>query len=521
MKHPSDAALGVVKCDTQAGSQGVRCQIGAWLGADLEIGNSYNNSRHLIRDCVEGSHWQNAKLIDSRHEESENSLPTRSLPRCLAVTELRCHSATRGMFEIKDKPKMVERAVLVGAYCGTASESEAASLLDELAELVNTLGIPIVGRQLVHHREPHARYLMGSGKAEEVADIAKTAQADVIIFDNELTPSQQRNWEKLTGFLVIDRQEVILDIFAKRAQTMEARLQVDLARMEHSLPRLVRAWSHLGKQGGGIGSKGEGESQLEQDKRKIRGQIDRLKSELEAVKRRRATQRKDRKRAPVPNAAIVGYTNAGKSSLLRALTGAEVLVEDKLFATLDTTTRKIALPNKQPLLLTDTVGFVRKLPHGLVEAFNATLEEAVMSDFLIHVLDVSQAEVMDFYETTRSVLHELGADSRRTLIVFNKIDNLADSSVISEMRSRFPEAVFISVKTGAGLEELVSRIGEFVADDLLTWELQIPQSRADLIARLHREADIRHSEYVENDVRLRVRLTPKASRTYSAFRVGL
>jgi GTP-binding protein HflX len=302
---------------------------------------------------------------------------------------------------------------------------------------------------------------------------------------------------------------------------MEARLQVDLARMEYSLPRLVRAWSHLGKQGGGIGSKGEGESQLEQDKRKIRGQIDRLKSELEAVKRRRATQRKDRKRAPVPNAAIVGYTNAGKSSLLRALTGAQVLVEDKLFATLDTTTRKIALPNNQPLLLTDTVGFVRKLPHGLVEAFNATLEEAVMSDFLIHVLDVSQPEVMDFYETTRSVLHELGADSRRTLIVFNKIDNVADESLIREMRSRFPEAVFISVKTGAGIEELVSRISEFVADDLVTMELQIPQSRADLIARLHREADIRHSEYIDNDVRLRVRLAPKAASAYSTFRVGI
>ena len=424
------------------------------------------------------------------------------------------------MFEIKEKPKMVERALLAGAYCGNASESEASSLLDELAELVNTLGIPIVGRQLVHHREPHARYLMGSGKAEELSGIAKEAKADVIIFDNELTPSQQRNWEKLTGMLVIDRQEVILDIFAKRAQTMEARLQVDLARMEYSLPRLVRAWSHLGKQGGGIGSKGEGESQLEQDKRKIRGQIDRLKSELEAVKRRRATQRKDRKRAPVPNAAIVGYTNAGKSSLLRALTGAQVLVEDKLFATLDTTTRKIALPNNQPLLLTDTVGFVRKLPHGLVEAFNATLEEAVMSDFLIHVLDVSQPEVMDFYETTRSVLHELGADSRRTLIVFNKIDNVADESVIREMRSRFPEAVFISVRTGAGLEELVSRISEFVADDLVTLELQIPQSRADLIARLHREADIRHSEYIDNDVLLRVRLAPRAANAYSAFRVG-
>jgi GTP-binding protein HflX len=424
------------------------------------------------------------------------------------------------MFEIKEKPKMVEKAALIGAYCGTGSESDASSLLDELVELVNTLGIPIVSRQLVHHREPHARYLMGSGKAEEIAALAKEAAADVLIFDNELTPSQQRNWEKLTGMLVIDRQEVILDIFAKRAQTREARLQVDLARMEYSLPRLVRAWSHLGKQGGGIGSKGEGESQLEQDKRKIRGQIDRLKSELEAVKRRRATQRKDRKRAPVPNAAIVGYTNAGKSSLLRSLTGAQVLVEDKLFATLDTTTRKIALPNNQPLLLTDTVGFVRKLPHGLVQAFNATLEEAVMSDFLIHVLDISQSEVMEFYETTRSVLHELGADSRRTLVVFNKIDAVADDSVVAEMRARFPEAVFVSVKTGAGLEELVSRIGEFVADDLQTLELRIPQSRADLIARLHREGDIRHSEYVDNDIQMRVRLAPKAAAAYTAFQIG-
>ena len=424
------------------------------------------------------------------------------------------------MFEIKEKPKMVEKAALIGAYCGTASESDASSLLDELVELVNTLGIPIVSRQLVHHREPHARYLMGSGKAEEIAALAKEAAADVLIFDNELTPSQQRNWEKLTGMLVIDRQEVILDIFAKRAQTREARLQVDLARMEYSLPRLVRAWSHLGKQGGGIGAKGEGESQLEQDKRKIRGQIDRLKSELEAVKRRRATQRKDRKRAPVPNAAIVGYTNAGKSSLLRSLTGAQVLVEDKLFATLDTTTRKIALPNNQPLLLTDTVGFVRKLPHGLVQAFNATLEEAVMSDFLIHVLDISQSEVMEFYETTRSVLHELGADSRRTLVVFNKIDAVADDSVVAEMRARFPEAVFVSVKTGAGLEELVSRIGEFVADDLQTLELRIPQSRADLIARLHREGDIRHSEYLDNDIQMRVRLAPKAAAAYTAFQIG-
>ena len=415
---------------------------------------------------------------------------------------------------------MVERALLVGAYTKDEERFDAASLLDELAELVDTLGIPMVGRELVHHRENHARFLMGSGKAEEVAARAKALGADVIVFDNELTPSQQRNWERLAGMLVIDRQEVILDIFAKRAHTREARLQVDLARMEYSLPRLVRAWTHLGKQGGGIGAKGEGESQLEQDKRKIRGQIDRLKRDLAAVKRQRATQRKDRKRAPVPNAAIVGYTNAGKSSLLRALTGADVLVEDKLFATLDTTTRKISLPNHQPLLLTDTVGFVRKLPHGLVEAFNATLEEAVLSDFLIHVLDASQPEVLDFYETTRSVLAELGADARRTLLVFNKIDRLSESDTVPALRAHFPEAVFISVKTGAGLEALVERISEFVADDLMTLELRIPQSRSDLIARLHRDADIRHSDYEGDAVRLRVRVTPRAAGAFAEFRVA-
>jgi GTP-binding protein HflX len=421
------------------------------------------------------------------------------------------------MFEIKEKPKMVERALLLGAYIQDHHRAESQSLLEELEELVNTLGIPVIERRLVQHREPHPRYLIGSGKAEELSEAVKEMKADVIIFDNELTPSQQRNWEKLTGVLVIDRQEVILDIFAQRAITREARLQVDLARMEYSLPRLVRAWTHLGKQGGGIGSKGEGESQLEQDKRKIRGQIDRLKRDLDAVKRQRATQRKDRKRTPVPNAAIVGYTNAGKSSLLRALTGADVLVENKLFATLDTTTRKIALPNNQPLLLTDTVGFVRKLPHGLVEAFNATLEEAVMADFLVHVLDVSQPEVMDFYETTYNVLAELGAESHKTLLIFNKIDRLPDIAILPGLRARFPEAHFVSVKTGAGMPELVSRLSELVADDLVTLELKIPQTRADLIARLHREADIRNTEYIDNDVCMRVRLSPKAASAYRDF----
>jgi GTP-binding protein HflX len=399
------------------------------------------------------------------------------------------------MFEIKPREKMVERALLVGAYRDAEKKSDAQSLLEELEELVDTLGIPVVERKLVFHREPHPRYLIGSGKAQEIVDLAKERECDVLIFDNELSPSQQRNWEELAGMTVADRHEIILDIFGARAQSREARIQVDLARMEYSLPRLTRAWSHLGQQGGGIGAKGEGESQLEQDKRKIRLQIDRLKRELKTVRSSRATQRKNRKRAPVPNAAIVGYTNVGKSSLLRRLTGADVLIENKLFATLDTTTRKIALPNKQPLLLTDTVGFVRKLPHQLVEAFNATLEEAALSDFLIHVLDASQLEVMEFYNTTMRVLDDLGADTKQMLMVFNKIDKVSDPSALFALRRHFPEAVSVSAKTGEGMDELVERISEFVARGTITVDLRLPSERADLLARLHRDGTVRDLRY--------------------------
>jgi len=287
--------------------------------------------------------------------------------------------------------------------------------------------------------------------------------------------------------------------------------------MSYSLPRLTRAWSHLGQQGGGIGAKGEGESQLEQDKRKIRLQIDRLKRELVAVRSSRATQRKDRKRAPVPNAAIVGYTNAGKSSLLRRLTGAEVLIEDKLFATLDTTTRKIALPNKQPLLLTDTVGFVRKLPHQLVEAFNATLEEAALSDFLIHVLDVSQPEVMEFYNTTIRVLTDLGADTKQMLVVFNKIDKVSDAAALFALRRHFPDAVSVSAKTGEGMPELIDRISEFVARGTLTISLRLPSERADLLARLHREGSVHDLQYGEGFTLVAATIPTRSLEVFSAF----
>ncbi|MCX7712850.1 MAG: GTPase HflX [Chthoniobacterales bacterium] len=407
------------------------------------------------------------------------------------------------MFEPPRSQFEEDKALLIGVAFGKEEEEGAKDLLEELRELVQTLGVPIGGSQLIRAREPQPKYLIGKGKAEEVRDIAAELGCNIVIFDNELTPAQQRNWEALTKRAVIDRQEVILDIFAQRAQTREARIQIELARLTYSLPRLTRAWTHLGQQAGGIGTKGEGETQLELDRRRIREQIDRLKKELEEVRRARATQRKDRLRTPVPTAAIVGYTNAGKSSLLNRLTGANVLVEDKLFATLDTTTRKVLLPNHQPLLLTDTVGFVRKLPHLLVEAFHATLEEAVYADFLIHVLDASHPRVFEFYETTVNVLNELGAGNKEVLIVCNKMDKLRernDTSMRILLRSRFSNAVFVSILTGEGMEELIERISELAARDSVSLQMRIPLARSDLVALLHREGKVHSLEYDTDSV---------------------
>ena len=418
------------------------------------------------------------------------------------------------MNEINPRGKIVERALLVGAFFKQTDRPEAESLLQELEELVTTLGVPIVDRMLIFGRETHAQYLLGTGKAAEIAERVKIEGLDSVIFDNELTPSQQRNWEKITGVAVLDRQEVILDIFAQRAQTHEARLQIELARLEYSLPRLTRAWGHLVRQGGGIGAKGEGESQLEQDKRRIRTAIGRLKDQLKEVRTIRSTQRKDRKRTPVPNAAIVGYTNAGKSSLMRRLTGAEVLVEDKLFATLDTTTRKVSLPNHQPLLLTDTVGFVRRLPHRLVEAFRATLEESVLAEFLVHVLDVSQPEVLTFYKTTMEVLAELGTDTKRMILAFNKVDQVEERSKLEPLRHQFPEAHFISTHTGEGIDGLVEHMAELASNGSRVCTLELPAAAGDRLARLHRSAQILETRYEEDRVCLVAVLSPAMLRDY-------
>lgn len=406
------------------------------------------------------------------------------------------------MFDIRDKPQQVERAFLIGAYFDRRKAQEASDLLEELEELVETLGIQVVGRELVFAREMTARHLIGKGKTQELIAQAKELDAECIVFDNELSPAQQRAWEGDSSLCVIDRHEVILDIFNMRAKTREARLQVELARMEYSIPRLTRMWAHLDRQGGGAGggaggagaARGEGETQLEVDRRMAYKRLDRVKAELEEVKRQRDTMRKERSRVPVPHAAIVGYTNAGKSSLLNKLTQADVLAENKLFATLDTTTRRMELPDGQAMLVTDTVGFVRNLPHDLVQSFRATLEEAVLADFLIHVVDGSSPHARDFYQTTTQVLEELGAGDKRVLLALNKID-LVDDERQQELRRQFPQAVFISVRTGQGLDDLFHRIHDMLIDRVVRLDLSIPLDRMDLVALAHQEGKVLAEDY--------------------------
>jgi GTP-binding protein HflX len=419
------------------------------------------------------------------------------------------------MIETGTNNRRVERAYLVGVYFDRDDAVTAGYHLDELVELVDTFGAERVGRQLVRAGEPQPKFLIGSGKTDEVIASAKKAGADVIILDNALSPAQQRNWEKQSGLAVIDREEVILDIFAARAQTREARLQVGLALMEYSLPRLTRAWGHLGRQGGALGAKGEGETQLEIDRRIIRKRIDRFRAELEEVRQNRATQRKQRGKRPTPVAAIVGYTNAGKSSLLRSITGADVLVEDRLFATLDTTTRRVELPNGQPLLLTDTVGFVRKLPHRLVEAFKATLEEAVLADYLIHVLDINSPHIQDFYDTTRTVLQELGAERKPGVIVLNKCDLLPDPAQVAHVRQRFPDAVPLSTITGEGIPDLMEHLAALTSLSLQRVRLEVPHHRSDVVAEIHRQGRVLSAEYGNESTIVHAEIP---TRTASKFR---
>ena len=389
-------------------------------------------------------------------------------------------------------------------------------LLVELAELVENLRLTVTSAQLVNLRQPTPALLLGKGKAAELAEMAKAEGADVIVFDAALSPAQQRNWEEMSGLAVIDRQEVILEVFADRAHTREAVLQVALARMEYSLPRLTRAWTHLSRQRGKGSMGGEGETQLEQDRRAVRDRISHLKAELAEVVQQRAVQRQRRLRVPIPTAAIVGYTNAGKSSLLNALTGAQVLAADKLFATLDPTTRQLTLPGNRKLLVTDTVGFIRRLPHGLVEAFKATLEEVVVADFLIHVLDVTSPHIDKHSATTLGVLDELGATERPIITVFNKAD-AADETQTFAARRLMPGGLLISARTGAGLAALGERCQEFMAGTLAITTLLVPHDRYDLIAKLHASGQVHAQDHRDDGVLIEASFPPTQAALFAPF----
>jgi GTP-binding protein HflX len=420
------------------------------------------------------------------------------------------------MADFLETKSPLERAFLVGVQTPDMPEGEGAELLVELRELVENLRLSVSRSVLVKLRRESPAFLLGSGKAAELAEEAKAEGADVIVVDAALSPAQQRNWEKMSGLAVIDRQEVILEVFADRAQTREAVLQVALARMEYSLPRLTRAWTHLSRQRGRGSLGGEGETQLEQDRRVVRERIAHLKRELAEVRQQRAVQRRRRTRVPVPTAAIVGYTNAGKSSLLNALTGAHVLAEDKLFATLDPTTRQMVLPGNRKLLVTDTVGFIRRLPHGLVEAFKATLEEVVVADFLIHVIDVTSPHADKHRATTLGVLAELGAGDTPILTVFNKSD-AADEAQILAARTLDPEATLVSARTGEGLPELLERCREAIAGGFEATELLVPHDRYDVIARLHALGQVHAQEHTEAGVLIHGRFPPAQAGYFAPF----
>ena len=410
---------------------------------------------------------------------------------------------------IETRPKKIhERALLIGLEKEGVSKWDLRDSMEELAELANSAGAEVVDTVTQKLRKPTAPYYIGKGKAELIKDSLQDRQVTSVIFEDELSPAQGRNLETLLARKVLDRTQLILDIFAQRARSREGRLQIELAQLQYLLPRLTRMWHHLSRQTGGIGTRGPGETQLEVDRRRVQERIARLERELESVRKTRAVQRQGRKRHQWPVAAVVGYTNAGKSTLLNLLTGADVVAVDKLFATLDPTTRSFILPNKQRVLLTDTVGFLRKLPHTLIESFKATLEEVSEADLLIHIVDLSHPRVDEQMDAVDAVIKELDAFGKQTLIVFNKIDNLGSRELAEIYVKRFPGSVAISARTGEGVDKLVHALQEALSSWRLRTRFRIPSNESALIAEIHRVGHVLELKYEENDALIVAHVPP-------------
>jgi GTP-binding protein HflX len=419
---------------------------------------------------------------------------------------------------------------MVGVHIvGEATRLPMEDSLEELALLARTAGLEIIGQTTQQVSNPNPKTLIGKGKVEEIQALAEELDAQVILFDDELLPRHQRELEEVFGETrrVIDRTALILDIFAQHANTHEGALQVELAQYEYRLPRLTRAWTHLARQAGGgggrsggvggVGLRGPGETQLESDKREVGKLISHLRGELDKVRAHRSRYRAQRKRARMPVVALVGYTNAGKSTLINALTDAQVYVADKLFATLDPTTRKVKLPGGREALFTDTVGFIQKLPTALVEAFQATLEEVKESDLLLHIVDITHPNVHEQVEAVLETLEEIEAEHVPILTVLNKIDRLHDPDAAQAALEEFEDAVAISALKGQGLDELLAAVGRKLYETLTPVEVLLPYEQGALIALFHEKGQVERIEHTRKGVKLSGRLPGRLLARYSAF----
>jgi len=413
-----------------------------------------------------------------------------------------------------------ERIVLVGVTMGGQTDDETEEGLDELSLLIDTAGADEAARITQRRDSPDSTFYIGKGKVDELKEVCLALDVDTVVFDNELSPGQQYNLEKALGRTALDRTAVILDIFAQNAHTLEGKAQVELAMLRYRLPRLRRgAKAGLSQQGGGIGTRGPGETRLEVDRRRIMRRITKLEQDLVALRHTRQTQRKSRGRSGLASVVIVGYTNAGKSTLLNSLTRAGVLVEDRLFATLDPTTRRLSLPGGEPVLLTDTVGFIRQLPHGLIESFKSTLEIAAEADMLVHVVDASAVHPGQQITAVREVLAEIGADQVPEFIVFNKADLVDDwgASLVEDHQG----AVAVSALRNEGLEVMMRRLADRMRAITQVTELMVPYDRGDILASIHREGEVVMSELEDGGMRIRARLSSASEGRLREFVVPL
>ncbi len=422
----------------------------------------------------------------------------------------------KGLIDIINRE--TERVFIVGvqlkgedAWCIDGS-------LDELEELVGTAGGEVAGRGTQRLDKVNAATFIGPGKARGFAEECREAGVDTVVFDEELSPAQGRNLEKVFECKILDRTALILDIFSQRARTREGKLQVELAQLNHLLPRLTRFWTHLSRQKGGIGMRGgEGESQLEVDRRKVRERIDKIQRDLELVMRHRSVQRTGRKRNQWPLGSLVGYTNAGKSTLFNAITGASTLTEDKLFATLDPMTRRLRLPTNQNVLLSDTVGFIRKLPHDLVDAFKATLEEVIEADLLLHVVDISLPQAQEQIDAVNVVLDELDVADKPMLMVFNKIDRVTAPGLAKRFTDQYPNSIVVSARTGEGFDAFMSELGKQLRPVREMLELSIPHSQPELIAQLHEVGQVLERDYDAPEAVFKALIPPSHRALFEPF----